>query len=278
MSILIVNADDFGLSCPVNSGIVEAHVNGIVTSTSIMAVGAAFDDAVRLSRDLPGLDVGIHLTLVGESALLPCARVPTLVDEHGRLPRDVFTFARRFLGGRIRLSDVRAELNAQFERVRSAGIRMSHADSHQHVHMLGEIREVVADLCRAYGVPILRRPAEPVDRQLLYGVPALHRVAGLAAVRLACMGSWPRHMKRTDAFFGFYFGGRLSRDALLAVIRCLPVGRVSELMCHPGRYDARYADWGYSWAMELSALASVEVRSALAEREVVLSDFRSLYA
>ena len=277
MNCLIVNADDFGLSPAVNAGIVEAHLNGIVTSTSIMANGAAFDDAVRLLRGLPALDAGIHLTLVGEMALLAPEQVPTLVDQHGRLPRDVFTFTRGYFAGRIRLSDIRAELNAQFERLRSAGVQLSHADSHQHVHMLGEIREVVADLCRAHGVPVLRRPAEPFGRQLMHGAPAPRRFAELAALRLACAGSWPRHMQRTDSFYGFYFGGRLTRDALLAIIRCLPHGQAVELMCHPGHYDPRYAGWGYCWEQELSALTSAEARSALAARNVALSGFRSLY-
>ena len=275
---LIVNADDFGLSDPINRGIVEAHERGIVTSTSIMPVGGSFDSAVQLAKGLPQLDVGVHLTLVGEKALMPASRIPTLVDDAGRLPQDVFSFVRRYLTGRISLSDVRAELAAQFERVASAGIRLTHADSHQHVHVLGGIRETVAQLCETHAVKVLRRPAEPFRRHLFTGSAAPRRLVELAAIRLACSGSWPRQLYCAEPFFGFYFGGRLSLQALLAIIDSLPHGRVSELMCHPGRRDERYAAWGYGWEEELGALTDEAAKKALADRGIKLTGFRSVLA
>lgn len=276
MAKLIVSADDFGLSCRVNAGIVDAHRNGIVTSTTLMATGGAFEDAVRLCGENPELDVGVHLTLVGERSVLPRERIPSLVDESGRLPADVFAFARDYVRGRIRLADIRAELNAQFERVRSAGVNLTHADSHQHVHMLGGILETTAELCVAHGVRHLRRAAEHVGRQLMCGKPMPQRLVQLGAVRMVALRRWPDSVRCTDRFYGFYSGGRLDESHLAAVIRSMRPGIVAELMCHPGHYEPDYAAWRYEWETELAALKSPRIKSLLEERGVSLARFRDL--
>src|SRR4051812_1864993 len=103
MLSLIVNADDLGLSEAVNQGIAEAHTNGIVTSASIMANGAAFDHAVRLCQSIPSLDVGIHLTLVEEQPLLSRETIPTLVSDRERFHRHAKTFIKKYASGEIRL-------------------------------------------------------------------------------------------------------------------------------------------------------------------------------
>ncbi len=276
MSRFIVSADDFGLSERVNAGIVDAHRNGIVTSTTIMAVGDAFADAVRLAGENPDLDLGVHLTLVGERSLLPPERIPSLVNEAGRLPADVFAFARDYVRGRIRLAEIRAELNAQLERARSAGIKVTHVDSHQHVHMLGGILETTAELCVAHGVPYLRRAAEYIGRQLICGRLVPQRLVQLAAVRAVALRPWPGSVRRADRFYGFYSGGRLTESALVAMIKTLRPGIVAELMCHPGLHDLDYAAWGYDWETELAALKSERIRQLLDERGVSLTRFCDL--
>ncbi len=71
MKYLIPNADDFGYTRDVNEGIIHAHREGILTATTLMATGAAFDHAVALARQNPGLDVGVHLVLVGSDGFPP---------------------------------------------------------------------------------------------------------------------------------------------------------------------------------------------------------------
>lgn len=86
MKLLIVNADDFGLHPAVNRGIIAGHVNGCISSTSIMPGGGAFEDAAALAAAHPRLGVGVHLTLVGEKPVLDPSEVPSLVDGDGRFP------------------------------------------------------------------------------------------------------------------------------------------------------------------------------------------------
>ena len=115
MKQLIVNADDLGLTPAVNRGVVRAFRDGIVTSASLLVVGNAFEDAVALARQNPGLDVGLHLTLVEERAVLGCEVLPTMVDETGRFPRSSGEFLRRALLGRIRWDEVEREIAAQWQ-------------------------------------------------------------------------------------------------------------------------------------------------------------------
>src|SRR5579863_8807822 len=121
---LIVNADDFGYTRSVNEGIIEAHRDGILTATTLMANGAAFEHAVEHARHNPTLDVGCHLVLVeGQSVLDPARALPTsLGDMVGAVMRG-------------RLSPYE-ELRAQVEKIVAAGIRPTHLDAHKHTHLM----------------------------------------------------------------------------------------------------------------------------------------------
>ncbi len=124
MKQLIVNADDLGLTPGVNRGIVRAFQEGIVTSASLLVTGSAFEEAVTLARQNPELDVGLHLTLVEERAVLGREVLPTLVDETGRFPRTGGEFLRRAVLGRISWDEVEREIAAQIARFQKTGLRL----------------------------------------------------------------------------------------------------------------------------------------------------------
>ena len=281
MRRLIVNADDFGLHAAVNRGILTAHTEGIVSSASLMAGGAAFDDAVRIAKQCPQLGVGVHLTLVGASPLLPVAEVSSLLDEAGDFYGSYPLFIKRFLRGKIRLAEVERELAAQIDRVRMAGIQPSHLDSHQHLHVLPGIGGLVLDLARRFSIRAIRIPAEPVafigatpaTVGRLVGRGGLTMLANLFRQHAAAAG-----IRTSDHFYGMLAGGQLTEPAILAILRRLPPGD-SELMTHPGFADESLADafrWDYQWDAERQALTAPAVRALLAERQIRLISFREL--
>ncbi len=158
-SLLIVNADDFGISQGVNQGIVEAHLKGILTSTTAMANMPAFDHAVQLKREHPTLAVGVHLNLTAGTPVLPSEKVPDLIDRTGRFLR----VDRLLLGltlGRIDLRQVEAELSAQVERAIRAGLDPGHLDSHHHVHCHPALHSVAVRLAQRYEISGMRCPVE----------------------------------------------------------------------------------------------------------------------
>ena len=281
MRRLIVNADDFGLHAAVNRGILTAHTEGIVSSTSLMAGGAAFDDAVRIARHCPQLGVGVHLTLVGARPVLPVAEVSSLLDESGAFYGSYPLFIKRFLRGKIRLAEVERELAAQIDRVRMAGIQPSHLDSHQHLHVLPGIGGLVLDLARRFSIRAIRIPAEPVafigatpaTVGRLVGRGGLTMLANLFRQHAAAAG-----IRTSGHFYGMLAGGQLTEPAILAILRRLPPGD-SELMTHPGFADESLADafrWDYQWDAERQALTAPAVRALLAERQIRLISFREL--
>lgn len=267
---LIVNADDFGIAEAVNRGIVEAHDRGIVTSTSLMATSPHFEHAVELARLRPSLAVGVHLVLT-EQRPLTGAAAASLVRGDGTFEPHLKQLLAKRLRGRVSMAEVRRELDAQIRRVRTAGIAVNHLDGHQHVHVLPGVAQVVAELAAAHGISAVRYPAERLRGYMLRSAKHAPRVAEQAALNLFCAASPLKHLRRSDEFVGFYFGGRLDEANLETVLAGLPRGGTVELMCHPGHEDMRpRADWQYSWAAERDALTSPRIRALVMARGMQL--------
>ncbi len=266
---LIVNADDLGISETVNAGIAEAHRNGIVASTSLMAVGRAFDHAIDLCRILPALDVGVHLTLVAEKPLL----------KHTSFPPNIPALLKYLLQKRIQLPEIKAEWSAQIERVLNCGIRVTHLDSHQHLHVLPGLLTLTFDLARQYQIPFVRIPME--DRRVAWPVSShgIIRMAGAMALRASCRVAHPPQKMpsgyESPRFLGFYEGGRLNMESLERILRYLKPGKVYELMCHPGftPKEPEIQGWNYGHQTELGALVNPSVPSLIASLNIRLCSF-----
>ena len=266
---LIVCADDLGLHPSVNQAIRLAHRAGTVTSCSLIPGGRAFEDAVAVAAENPRLAVGIHLTLVEEKPLLPQAKLPSLVDSRGRFPSNY----RRLLGalilGRIRLSEVEAELRHQIEHTLDAGIQPSHLDSLQHVHLFPGLLGIVERLATEYDIRNVRagRVAES------YWSPA---VAALDLASRRAQRQLREHGLRTpDWVIGLRDRGRLNRESLERALAVVPPG-VTELNCHPGTSRAELAkhySWGYEWDSELAALLDPALPELLRERGIELMSY-----
>jgi predicted glycoside hydrolase/deacetylase ChbG (UPF0249 family) len=159
---LIVNADELGLTEGVNHGILKVHRQGIVTSTTMVANEHAFEHAVQVAKQAPGLAVGIHLNITHGSPVLPEVRVFSLIDEDGLFFRRG-RFLQRMVAGQIDTVHVEDEFRAQIAKVIESGIRPSHLDSHESIHMYPAIFRVVAALARELRMPV-RLQDEPMSR------------------------------------------------------------------------------------------------------------------
>ena len=274
---LIVNADDFGLSEAVNEGIVEAHRRGIVTSTSLIASGAAFEHAVGLAQEIGTLDIGVHLTLTEEEPVSNRSDIPSLLDG-SRFHPHTTVFVRRYFAGRIALDEVERELDAQIARVVARGLRVSHLDGHQHVHMVPGIRRVAGRLAAKYGIPAIRFPKELPKPYMFREGGSAGRLLQPFSLTAFCAAADIRGAKRPDHFVGFFYGGRLTKGNLMRVLESLPHEGTCELMCHPGRHDARgrRAHWHYRWQDELDALTDTGIVEWLRAQHVELISYATL--
>jgi len=267
---LVVNADDFGFTPDVNEGIVEAHQRGILTAATLMANGAGFDDAVRRAREVPSLDIGCHLVLVGGTSLVTGEPLPATI---GRL-------LAALAGRRIRVYD---ELRAQVRRIVDAGVRPTHLDTHKHTHLAPPVLEAVARLGEEFGIAWVRRPFDfPLDAAWSGTVPRLKRMTSRAVSLLRRRFHRVlerRHCRTTDHFAGFQITGRFRTRELLALLALLPEG-TTELMCHPGRCGPalRHARTRLKECREeeLQALTAPEVRAQLGRLGIELLNYRQL--
>jgi chitin disaccharide deacetylase len=265
---LLVNADDFGFTRDVNRGIVEAHTGGILTATTLMANGAAFEDAVRLAREHPSLDVGCHLVLV---------QGPSLAHQCRQLPSTLSELLRALVLRRI---DPYEELKPQIERILDSGIRPLHLDTHKHTHLWPPVLDAVVKLSAEFAIPWVRRP---FDLPLVAGgVPWSKRVvsAGVRSIRAQFHRKLAQNgCRTTDHFAGFQMTGRFRASELASLLRSLPPG-TTEFMCHPGRCtdELRCASTRLkeSREAELGALLSREVRAAIEDTGIRLVRYRDL--
>ena len=271
---LVVGADDYGLTPLVSRGILRAHREGIVTSTSVLAVGRALDVAGRWLEDAPLLGVGVHLAAVGEDPPVLTAReVPTLVDPFGRFPLTWRGFARRVLGGRVDPEDLSREFSAQIERVRVFRSEVTHLDTHQHIHLLPIVSGRVLELCRRFGIGALRvtrggwrRASGPLVSTLASALARRARKAGVAF---------------TDVTAGFVEAGRFTARTIRTALLNMAHSKANsgELIAHPGepgdRARERFA-WGYDWEGELAALLDPAVRRTCDELGFRLSTYADL--
>jgi hopanoid biosynthesis associated protein HpnK len=239
---LVVNADDLGLTVGVNNGIFDAHDHGVLTSASLFANARATGDAIVRALRRPSLGVGCHLTLVDGLPTLPPARVPSLIADDGRFRRSWKPFIVSCLLGRVSLGEVEQELAAQIDRIRSAGLTLTHLDAHKHVHAYPPIFAIVTRLAEQFRIPVVRVPFELWPN--VYGNTPQQRTARSQALMTAAMLPWAwrdyrnaaRAGIRTPHFIGRAHTGVLSAQALTAMVRALPPG-VTELMVHPGYVD-----------------------------------------
>lgn len=247
--VLIVNADDFGLSKGQNYGIIEACSNGVVTSTTALVNGAAIGHAVELSRSVPALGVGMHFVLtLGE----PLSAMPGLVRD-GRLGKWLWQMAEQ---GSLPLDEIAHELDCQYRRFTELfGREPTHIDSHHHVHMLAPIYPIVADFAREKGLPIR------IDRQVVQQ-DALAQEA-------------PRS---SEAFSSAFYGETLSESLFLEILDAAIQDNVSslEVMCHPSFVDSIVMESAYCYPRltELDILTSLSLKQAISARGFRLDNYQ----
>jgi len=287
MKRLIVNADDFGLARGINRAIVEAHQRGIVTSTTMMASGLAFEDAIAVARQNPRLKIGCHLVLLRGSLLGTSESSPSLYIRRGgktEVRRGLGQFAVDSWRGRVQAADIAREVRAQIERLRTAGIEPSHIDSHKHAHVLPEVFRPMLRTARELGMRATRNPFEPAlpFSVLLAGRKLWKRYAATRVMRgwrsgfLRCVRELG--MSTTDGTIGISSTGSMDQAMLDQLVRSLPEG-TWELICHPA-YDSAelkgLTRLGSSGEIERQLLISEETKQALGEAGIELISYADL--
>ena len=284
---LIVNADDFGLTQGVNRAILEAHDSGVVTSSTLMANGLAFEDAVERAKSTSRLSIGCHVVLVDGLPVLGGGKATTLSDKKakdGRFHESLSSFILRAVSGRVNAGEIEAEVTAQIRKLQSAGVAVSHVDTHKHTHIFPRVLRPVLRAARACGVPAVRNPFGPLPLSILARRPSLWKPYSQVTV-LSRLGRTFRKaitgagMVTPDGTVGIAATGTLDDRLFASIVEGLPEG-TWELVCHPGYNDPELGRvrtrLRESRAVELRILSSPEARAILARSGVQLISYRDL--
>ncbi len=287
MRRLIVNADDFGLTRGVNRAIVESHRDGIVTSSTLMANGQAFEDAIAHAKSASRLSVGCHVVLVDGSPVLGGQQASTLFDQKaddGRFYDGLGAFALRAVSGRVDADEIEAEVTAQIRKLQSAGVSVSHLDTHKHTHILPQVLRALLRAARTCGVPAVRNPFGPVRLSILAKYPSLWKRYSQVTVLNRLGGRFRNSvtnagMLTTDGTVGVVATGVMDSYLFRSIVDSLPEG-TWELVCHPGYNDAELGSirtrLRESRAVELRLLTSPKALELLVRSGVQLISYRDL--
>ena len=289
MRRLIVNADDFGLTTGVNRAIVETHLGGVVSSATLMANGARFDDAVKAARSAPNLSVGCHVVLVDGTPVSPPDAVDTLLAIRSAEPDKFYSslsaFAARAMLGGFDRDQLVAEVTAQIRKIQAAGLQVTHLDTHKHAHIFPEILTALLRAARICGVRAIRNPIVPVKAlpaRLFKGKRNLWKRYGQVRMLHTFSGPFLQRTRRAglltpDGVVGVIETGSVDISLLRQTLASLPEG-TWELVCHPGYNDAdlravrtRLLD---SRDEERRLLTSAQLRQFLEEQKISVIGYR----
>jgi predicted glycoside hydrolase/deacetylase ChbG (UPF0249 family) len=279
MKYLIVSADDFGLVKSLNDGIIKSHEEGIVTSISVLPTGYAFDEAVGWLKSKGVRDIGVHLNLTAFSPVSPPHEIQTLVTDKGSFLKK-YQLILRLISGLISLDEVHLELNRQIEKVREAGLDISHLDSHEHIHMLPPLLDIFIRLAKRHHVKAMRRLQVDMvlgnisPRKLYRNLVSLYFGRRTKLVLMSALLESPNHL------YGFVNAGRMTEEVLLDILRRLPDG-LTEIVCHPGFLSPellKISNWHVNCEDELYALTSRRVKKTVEEEGINLTTYQEYIA
>jgi hopanoid biosynthesis associated protein HpnK len=279
---IIINGDDFGFSSGVNQGIITAHEQGVLTSTSLMVTAPAFDEAVRLAHAHPNLAVGLHLVLGSGKSVLPPSQIPHLVDSNGN-----FSDKHNEAGIHYHLSQgarqqLPLEIRAQLEKFRGTGLQLSHVDGHNHMHFNPIVLHTLVNLAEEFNIKVIRLPYEELRFTLNVdsGDRLMKNIWYLVMSGLRWYGERvvkPKGISFPERVYGWLQSGRMSEDYLLGLIPHIQAD-VVEVYAHPAVAIAGEPRNGPQGAgqLELNALMSPRVREMLITHGFELTNYNQL--
>lgn len=277
---LVITSDDFGLSSGVNRAVERAWQEGILTCASIMPGGAAFDEAIEIARRNPGLQIGLHLTLVQGKAVLPPSDIRGLVDDAGCFMENPVAAGMRYFFDKGVYKQLKREIEAQIAKVCESGIELSHIDGHLNIHQHPTVFAFLADLMPRYGISSFRLSRERLSHNLAFD---RERLAGKTVERII-FGALSNHCRpRLDRLGiryasevkGVLNSGRMTEEYLLNILDGLGDG-MTEIYFHPGclpdaEITRRMPE--YRHEEELAAIISSRVREKCIELKLALCNY-----
>jgi hopanoid biosynthesis associated protein HpnK len=268
---LIVNADDFGHSSPINEAVIRAHREGILTTASLMVNEPLCAEAVALAKENPKLGVGLHIALLHGRSALPPEKLPGLVNERGEFSNNPVAAGMNFFFRRELREQIENEIAAQFARFQTTGLKLDHVNGHLHIHLHPVVLEILMRRAAEWRITHFRFTRDPFWLNArLAGGAWLYRASHAVIYRLLSMrardGLKKRGIHFTPHVFGLLQNARVDERYVSRLLPHLPVGD-SELYSHPSLAEFRH---------EFEALISPAVGRMIRDQNIELIRYQDL--
>lgn len=265
MKQLIVTADDFGYSRNVNRAIIKCFKEGIVTSTCLLANTKYFDESVKLLKQNK-VDVGIHINL---TEFKPLTEAKTLIDKSGN-----FIHKAKWLDGHYDNADpneIEREIEAQIKRLISLGLKITHMNGHNHIHIFPKVIDAASRMAKKYNIKYLRLPIENKASKDSFAA-LIEKLSKTAESKIL-----KNNLKATDAFYGIDGMHNMNLGKFSEILKSLNEG-TSELMVHPAYIDESGDKFHQSVQREkeIKLLTSSNVKQLIAKNKINLTNFSGL--
>lgn len=264
----------------INKGVIYGFRHGIISSASICINGSEAEEAIKFAKENPDLDIGLHVTLTQEKPVKSPIEIKSLVNKEGKFYRSIFEFLAKYTLGKIKIQDMKIEIGGQFEKIFNSGLRVTHVDSHQQIHILPGLLEIIIEMCKKYKIHFIRCPYSPIRFNRFLKI---NRIMQQIFLNFFCLLASKKiktyNLKTCDLCFDFLYSGNLNEERIKEVIYSLKDG-LFEIVCHPAIVDRgllyNYGHWHYNWESELKAICSLRVREFIKNRSVTIDNFYKL--
>lgn len=290
MKRVIINADDFGLSRGINRGIIKAYQAGLLTSASLMVNMPAFEDAVGLLKENPGLKVGIHINIVRGKPILPSSKVKSLTSK-GYFLKNILKVIGAIYLRRIGLKELELECRAQIEKALNRDIAITHLDSEKHIHMIKPVFEVIVKIAKEYGISKIRYiNGMPYFYQNITNLSTILKGHFYKSLLLSLASIQNRsiirkyNLKTTNYFYGSFDVNGMTTPKYERILLGLKNG-TTEIMCHPGYIDKEWEDYplclekfylNVNREKELNALIDPKLKELVRKSNIELISYNEL--
>jgi hopanoid biosynthesis associated protein HpnK len=279
---LIVTADDFGLSSPVNEAVAKAHEKGILTTTSLMVSAPAAAEAITLAQSLPDLKVGLHLVLTNGKATLPVSDIPALVNSDGDFSgSQVCSGIKMFFCAKTKIQ-LEKEIRAQFEAFKATDLKLDHVNAHKHMHLHPTVFDLIIKVGKDFGLTAIRIPNEPPlesiienkKEKLLRNLRWIFFMPFVSRMKKQCEEN---NIKFNNTIYGLNDSGHMNIDTLIRIIPHISEG-ITEIYTHPATErwnDIDPAAKEYEFEAEYKSLIHPKIKRAIEKFDIELSGFNS---
>jgi len=245
-----------------------------------MVAAPEVDDAIKRAKDLPELNVGLHLVLSNGRSCLPQSDIPDLVNADGEFSNKLVSSGIKMFFNASVKQQVKDEIRAQFEAFKATGLRLDHVNAHNHMHLHPTVFDAIIEVGKDYGMDAVRVPEEKPLKSLMDGLKDkitrytiwLFLKPFTSRMKKQLIEN---NIKFNASIFGFHHTGHMNLDTLVRILPNLEDG-LSEIYLHPatGPWDnIDPAAEDYEFEAEYKALIHPRIKRIIEKFSIELTSF-----